>query len=540
MSDKEETSSAPDKPGVVDLSALQNISFGPNWSTGAKTNTGRGGNRDAEAGSDRRDGSPPRRDRRPPVQRSSGGQGGGGFRRESGGRERRTGDRPERSAQAASREAKPIKPVVDVMFYPEDAAIDALSNAMKKSCRTYELFEIARLILEKPERFVAVIKRLPDDAGSTAKLYCAQPGGMPFLDEDQALGHAVKEQMESLFTTEEVEVDPPKGSFQIITRCGITGELLGPPNYHRYQHLLHEHHSRNLATLSFERFQAKLESVREQEVIDAWLAKMTKATHYRLKAPVEGQTEVFESPEAVRHYLLTHHRDALVKTLDSARVSGRLLETMPKGDLRASIEASREYQSRFPLNTANNLRGRLRRIKFCIYKKGSKGISYVCAVKRKFRAPQTVFAEPIQQVFSFIESNPLINVSELPAKMLGLTEEAVSEHAGVRQALMNLRWLIHEGYVTEYGDGRLFAPAPLPEAKNKTTQGETDGDDDDHDDHDDQEHAVAENKADSGDQPSAPNQPIVPSEESLQVHREPPASPGPLADTLESGDKKAD
>ena len=33
--------------------------------------------------------------------------------------------------------------------------------------------------------------------------------------------------------------------------------------------------------------------------------------------------------------------------------------------------------------------------------------------------------------------------------------------------MIDLRWLITEGYVTEYGDGRLFAAPPMPEAKPK-------------------------------------------------------------------------
>ena len=33
--------------------------------------------------------------------------------------------------------------------------------------------------------------------------------------------------------------------------------------------------------------------------------------------------------------------------------------------------------------------------------------------------------------------------------------------------MLDLRWLITEGYVTEYGDGRLFAPPPMPDAKPK-------------------------------------------------------------------------
>jgi hypothetical protein len=31
--------------------------------------------------------------------------------------------------------------------------------------------------------------------------------------------------------------------------------------------------------------------------------------------------------------------------------------------------------------------------------------------------------------------------------------------------MLDLRWLITEGYVTEYGDGKLYAPPPMPEPK---------------------------------------------------------------------------
>jgi hypothetical protein len=41
------------------------------------------------------------------------------------------------------------------------------------------------------------------------------------------------------------------------------------------------------------------------------------------------------------------------------------------------------------------------------------------------------------------------------------------EELKLRQLMLDLRWLITEGYVTEYGDGRLFAPPPMPLPKPK-------------------------------------------------------------------------
>src|SRR5690606_25627773 len=96
------------------------------------------------------------------------------------------------------------------------------------------------------------------------------------------------------------------------------------------------------------------------------------------------------------------------------------VETMPAGEIRRAVEGALERQRRFPLDTANALRGRLRREHFTIFKKGSKGISYVCAVKRKFRVPGQTFAESLSTLISFIESHPMIRASELTGKFLGI------------------------------------------------------------------------------------------------------------------------
>jgi hypothetical protein len=190
----------------------------------------------------------------------------------------------------------------------------------------------------------------------------------------------------------------------------------------------------------------------------------------------------FDSLEEARGYLLTHARDKVVRLVDQARFHGKIIETFPQGEIRRAIEGTLERQRRFPLDTANALRGRLRREGFTIFKKGSKGISYVCAVKRKFRVPGQVFSEGISRVIDFIEKNPMVKASDLPVKLLGFppatapaegapapTEPAVTPEQ--REKLSRLQgdlvWLVREGYVTEFIDGRLFAPPAMVEARKK-------------------------------------------------------------------------
>ncbi len=512
----------PDSEGgdnTLDLSALQDLSFGPAWGAGMP---GAGRSSQAEKrtpgrGSDRGE----RRER--PA-------GGRRERRRDGGSD--GGTRPDRRSERPARdrrpveEAAPFKPVVAVDFYPEDEPFEILMKGFKTSLRTYELFELARIFLDKADRFVFVVEPLAEGEGLGSKLYLSLPSKVPFLNESEAIEHALAAELESRLEPFEVEVDPPKGNFQVIHRCGLTGKLIGPPNYHRYQELLREHHATNVANTSFEKFRDRLVSEKEQAVIDEWVQSQSKQTRYRLKAvvspaeetkvavseddaPKEESETVAEAgdhtdetvPEAIepsgedateesaepedgaeastaepqrefatlaeaRQYFKSERKEEFVQSFAKLRLNGKVIEAMPHGPLRRSIEVVWEDQKRFPLQTANNLRGKLRRANCHIYKRGKKGISFVCAVRRRMRDPRAVYADSVQRLIDFLDASPRTKVGELSGKLLGISKEGMDtsftpeerEEADkqLRQLGRDLLWLKSEGYVSEFSDGTLL------------------------------------------------------------------------------------
>jgi len=376
-------------------------------------------------------------------------------------------------------------PYFAAVFYPEDSSFNALVKTIRSSARTIELFEIARTVIGKPDRFVVVVGRRTapaagPEAPPPAPIYISVPDGLPFETEEAAIVHVLSRHLNSFFSMEEVAVDPPKGNFQVVNRCGMTGELLGPPNYHRYAQIIQQHHAAKAARVSFEAFRSRIETVREPEVIAQWLDKMKKVTRYTLKPEAEGGPAgpSFDGLEEARAHLLSQARDKVVRAAESARFHGKAIESMPPGEIRRAVEGALERQIRFPLDTANVLRGRLRREHFTIFKKGSKGVSYVCAVKRKFRVPGQVFAESIGSVISFIEAHPLIKAGELAAKFLGLgtppegTALAQADREKIARMQGDLVWLVREGYVTEFIDGGLYAAPPVAEARKREAEAE--------------------------------------------------------------------
>jgi hypothetical protein len=539
---------------ALDLNALSGLDFGPNWAD-ENAKSGRPKNFNSFGGGKGGKG------------RRSGGSGGGATRdrrsggRPSGGHSGRRDGQSDRRGQGAprgrgegrhdsrgeggrGRSAAPayFEPTIKVDLYPQDEAFEALINRLRSSARTYQLFDIAQLLLEKPDRYIVVVSPKPVKGNEPAPLYYSVPGHLPFETEEDAINHVMANYLDQFFEIEEIEVEPPKGNFQMVNRCTITSELLGPPNYHRYQEFLQLHYTARITGMSFEQFTARVESSKEQEYIDAWLESMKKGARYTVKDHQEGESESFDTLEAVRHFLLQQRKDKVVGSGESVRFAGRDIERLPKGDIRRSVEAYVESQKHFPLDSANNIRGRLRRHKFAVYKKGSKGVSFVCAVKRKFRDSKTIFTESISDLIDFIEKHPEIPASKLPNEYVGIdtekqkpealkmteaeveaaakakaeaaeaeaiaatatdspegqaaeaaekapeAEEATptitkdatasteaqpkvelseEDQKKLRQLMLDLRWLITEGYVTEYGDGRLFAPPPMPDAKPK-------------------------------------------------------------------------
>lgn len=551
--------------GELDLSALSSLSLEPSWASGNKTDKISVGRISRD---DRRGSAPKRergsgagfRDRRPPRNRERGVVS-----------EAESGTHPEGVAPRKERRGKPphrrdgkrsgfvpAPRVVEVSFFPEEKPFGILSKAIKNSARTYALFEIANLILEKPERFTIAIKPLARKGNGSVpaepapQLVVSVPDGMPFLNEADAFAYVFAQHKDKFFTVETVEIEAPKGNFSMIAKCGFTGELLAPPNYHAYQQILRDHHAANFPKMPFEKFMSRLETVKDQEAINAWVEKMKTVERYTIKDRREGEPETLDGVGAAKAFLLSNRKNKVLRTVGAARIPGKMLEQMPMGVVKAGIEHELEFQRKFPLNTANLLRGRLRRSGFSLFKRGAKGITLVCAIRRKFRTPDSVFSDTIQRVFDFLEKHPNTKVQDLPKLMLGIGDEASKPEEGktdvvsesvpapaenaeptsvpastgptdasseaesqLSELLVNVRWLVLEGYVSELSDGSLFTYPKMTVAQAKAAAKE------------EETEAKTEEPAVSAEEPAAPvEETVAPAEEAAASSG---ATPGEVA-----------
>ena len=424
------------EPANPNLLSLDELNLTPAWlKTPAKSFDKHPGETRAPK-SDRGD-----RDRRPPAARRD-------DRRPDRRDDRRRpapgpgGPRRERSGPAPVRRpvSAPPPPLdVDITFLPNVVALTGITDMVKQSARAYALFDLAKLVLNKPERHTVKF------TCKTAVLTRLATGDGVFLSADEALRYLFRHSPDTLFTRTEKPVDPPKGNFQFINRCGMTGEILGPPNFHEYQTRLVKHHQQRLAHVPFEQFRSRIETIRDPEVVKAWVESRSKMTEYTCRLCTEPKA--FTDRGELEKHIRADHLPALVTTANTVEIAGTASRQIENGRLLEAVRQGWESERRFPLKTVNELRPHLSQAGFNFFKH-KKSITYITRVKpTRFESVEHL-SEQVQKILTFLRTH-----ADATRKQLAESLAPVNE----TQLAADLHWLIQDGYVVEFYDGKLWA-----------------------------------------------------------------------------------
>jgi hypothetical protein len=226
---------------------------------------------DRPSGARRQEGGPRRDDRRGP--RPEGGQ-----RRPAGGERpdfRRGGEQRER------REPQAPLPEININLVPDEKGVESLSRQIKMTGRAYPLFEIAQMILQKPERHSVVFSVKKNAEGQPVqRLYVCALDDTLWLSEDEAVQHILKKHFGTFYQAERTATEPPKGKYTFVAQCGMSGIVLGPPNHHDYQNQLRKLHAERYSRMPFEVYKSRVKIVRDEEVVKKWVEEQSFKTDY--------------------------------------------------------------------------------------------------------------------------------------------------------------------------------------------------------------------------------------------------------------------
>jgi hypothetical protein len=365
---------------------------------------------------------------------------------------------------------------------PDEKGVESLARQIKMTGRAYPLFDIAQMILQKPERHTVVfnVKKTPEGKPIQPLFICALDDTL-WLSEDEAVAHVLRKHFNTFYQAERTATEPPKGKYTFVAQCGMSGVILGPPNYHDYQNQLRKIHTERFARLPFEVYKARVKIVRDEEVVKKWVDDQSWKTDYlclNLPEPVR-----LGNMEAVEKHFRDTHKDNIIKPVETATLTGVAARALRSPDLVRLVRNVWEDQRRFPLQIATVLSQQFAGHGLQFFKV-NKTITHVSVARPHYLDLEaTPVSEGIKAIVDFVNAHPRCSRRKLvetlapspaaptPAAAPDATaatatpasaelHEPTPEQTAV---ISDLHWLVHQGHVIEFANGTLeTAKKPLP------------------------------------------------------------------------------
>lgn len=457
----------------------------------------------------------PGRDR-PPT------RGGGGNRRDDRKGERRSERfeprRPERPPRPA-----PELGGWTVQFQPHRLGIEGLAKQIKTGAKAYPLFDLARLVLEKSERYLVDFQRTAENSPA---LYQLRADGSIWLSESEAVAHALAKHLDKFYRRERVTTDPPKGAFSSIAVCGLSGELLGPSNYHDYQNKLRRLHAERFSNMPFDMYKSRVRMEKDEELIAKWKEEQSsKDVYYPIgdeppaaaetPAPIESPA-VIEAPASItipetaepseipaaieatetaataeptpeapaeapagpprlklvdlaeveRHFRQNHAAAEIAPVRDRVKVPGPSAMNESSPPIHQLARRVWDELQRFPLPLAQIIGQQLTSQGLQIFKT-HENITYISLARPRYLdRVATPVSETLSAMLEYLEAHPTLPRAEQWKALVALRPPPADGAESQRDSAVaaDLAWLLHEGHVMDFA-GRGLEAARRPQAR---------------------------------------------------------------------------
>jgi len=448
--------------------------------------------RDRDRRTDRRD-RPPRRPQgdRPPGKPPFGGRPGQPPRGPRPPRRDERGPRDDRRGRPERPAPPPPLPEIQLVLVADEHGVDLLTRQIRVTGRAYPLFEIAQMILAKPERHTLTftIKKKPDGTPIQPLFLCALDETL-WLSEDDAVHHVLDRHFATFYQPERTAIDPPRGVYTFVAQCSMSGIVLGPPNHHDYQNQLRRLHAEKFSRMQFEMFKSKVRIVRDEAVVKKWIEDQSWKTEYAcLNMP---ETVRLPNREEVEKHFRQVHLSNIIKPVETHRITGSAGRGQRDRELNRLIRQRWDEQRRFPMQVATTLSQQFaaRGLQFF---KVNRAITHVAVARPHYLDLEaTPVSDGVLRIVEFVNAHPKCTRKQLvealapapavvPVVPVVPSEGAPQPGAEAPAAmspettavLTDLHWLVHQGHVIEFANGVLETakkPAPRPEKPAKPAE----------------------------------------------------------------------
>ena len=406
---------------LPELGSLGSFDFTPEW---ARRDAGVSvGNVRPERPADSR---PPKNDRKPP------------FRRDAA-RPRDAG-RPHGDARVERRPRLEL----EVKVLPEPKALGTMIRKIQQDFHAYKLKDLAYFLLDNPGSVLLKISPAKNDSGARPFHQC-KACSFASTNEQEVADHILSAHLGDYYEAKEIECEPPKGNFNCVAKCGLTGVLLGPPNIHEFNSTVKEMIRTKFPDMSEADYRSRIEMVRDADAIEEWRKGATKKTVFVPKAG--GADAVPVTREQAEAEL---RRNILPSMLDNPKQLMITAEAALKSPVREIVWAAKdviEAEKRIPAAMCFALRGAFHHRKMHFFRANdARGQEFVTSVEYKTFDAEHAIAE-LAKLARFIEEHPC-----QPKTVIA--PDAESEK--------HLVWLVSTGHVVAFTNGVYSAVEKYP------------------------------------------------------------------------------
>jgi hypothetical protein len=357
--------------------------------------------------------------------------------------------RPSQERAAAGPPPKPLE--IEVRFVPHAPALENVTAQIKSGSVAYSLFALARLFLEKPERYDVILKAKPE-----SPFYQLGENGALSVDRGFLEGNAFRFAGEDFYKIDITQSEPIKGNFTNVARCKLSHTLLGPTNHHSYQARLRNLYEQRFSRrMSFADYQRQIEIMTDPAAVEQWKEEARKVTTFTTLRE-ESPLTFASATEAEKHFRQTYLPE-LVRRVEETAVGGVSSRHLADRALQRAVEDAWTRETRSPSHMMQELAARFREAGVYIFRH-RKGMLFVSPIRvRPFGHDGAAVSPTIGAIFETVTATPRINRKQLAEKLI--VDLAPEETESKKLALTSdLHWLISEGYVIEFNDGSLDLP----------------------------------------------------------------------------------
>jgi hypothetical protein len=385
----------------VDLSQLSNLDFAPNWN-----------NKYADDNQQRTKHEPRRRERQ----------------KESRNRKK---ELPKRYDSQFTNKFK-------VTVSPNNKILDTLKKGIKKSGISYSLEEINAAIIDKKDRLKITIENLKKQDS----FFITKFDNSVFDTKLNAVKHIIDKGLKHVVDITETIGESPNGNFKNILKCTATQILLPPKSFHDFEAIIKTHLIENNIKFSYDKYVDSLQLVEDELTISEWKNKPLKKLVYTTKGLNNKRT--FNKIDGIQRYISSIETNEFIETNNIINIEGDNIDRLGT-NLRDFISNFLRTTYQWKKDLFFNILINFKKSGFYIFKYGPKSFLFASGPKHK-PIEITKISENCVKIVNIIKLNKSV-------KILTILSQSEQIELDKNQILLELKWLVKEGYIREFSDG---------------------------------------------------------------------------------------